>query len=312
MDYLEKSTIPHFPKFDQLNFTHKPIVKKAMEKLPPYSDHNFNGMWAWDINNVIAISQLNNNLIFKLHDYLTDNLFYSFIGTSLVSQTMKALLNTSAEQSNVLNKLKMIPEACLKKVTDPISFTITQDIDNFDYILSADHLATMKGRRLRGKRNFINRYNKKYLSKTKVIDIDLSYKRYQEEIFRLIEEWQMKSSQEKNDTENELMSIKKVFRDIKYLDFHGIGILINNKLEAFSIDEISNNQYGIIHYEKANTDFIGLFAFLKQQSAIRFQSQGVKYINYEQDMGIKNLRKAKKSYNPIHMLKKYIVEIKSE
>ena len=67
--------------------------------------------------------------------------------------------------------------------------------------------------------------------------------------------------------------------------------------------------YGIIHFEKAAVSYVGTSHFLKQQTAIDLQNQGCKYINYEQDLGLPGLRKAKAMCLPIAYLKKYSVSM---
>jgi len=45
-------------------------------------------------------------------------------------------------------------------------------------------------------------------------------------------------------------------------------------------------------------------------SGKHLQEHGIKYFNFEQDLGIANLRKAKRKYKPPFYLKKFIVERK--
>ena len=75
-------------------------------------------------------------------------------------------------------------------------------------------------------------------------------------------------------------------------------------MQAFSIGEKLNPDMAVIHIEKANTEYDGSFAIINQAFASNAWSD-VTYINREEDMGIAGLRKAKESYNPVKMVRKY-------
>ena len=87
------------------------------------------------------------------------------------------------------------------------------------------------------------------------------------------------------------------------------GILkIQNKIIAISVGEIINDTL-FIHIEKANRMFLGAYQMINNEFA-KYYAKDVTYINREEDVGDDGLRKAKLMYNPIKILKKYIVEVK--
>ena len=66
-----------------------------------------------------------------------------------------------------------------------------------------------------------------------------------------------------------------------------------------------------IHFEKSTKKFAlnGAFAAIKKFMASSKDLQAYKYINYEEDMGITNLKMAKEFYRPDFKLKKYFGEV---
>jgi hypothetical protein len=90
------------------------------------------------------------------------------------------------------------------------------------------------------------------------------------------------------------------------LDYKGGAIVIDSKVEAFSIGEPLNEETAVIHFEKANPDIPGLYAAINNLFCRHAWSE-MTYINREQDLGIPGLRKAKRSYNPHHMSNKYVI-----
>ena len=77
---------------------------------------------------------------------------------------------------------------------------------------------------------------------------------------------------------------------------------------GFTIGEKANSEMAIIHIEKGDPDFKGAYTFINKVFAEKYLSD-VKYINREEDLGIEGLRKAKTSYHPVKLERKYIVDI---
>ena len=127
------------------------------------------------------------------------------------------------------------------------------------------------------------------------------------EIISFIEEWNEKkaSNDEYNRVDYELMGIQSVLKNCELLKFQMGGVFIDGKLEAFSIGSYSQaEETAYIHVEKANYEIRGLYAFINQQFLIHAFPQALK-VNREDDMGLEGLRKAKLSYQPINLVKKY-------
>ena len=68
--------------------------------------------------------------------------------------------------------------------------------------------------------------------------------------------------------------------------------------------ELINSNMALIHIEKANPNIRGLYPYINQQFILN-EFKNVEFVNREEDLGIPGLRKAKLSYNPHILLKKY-------
>ena len=62
----------------------------------------------------------------------------------------------------------------------------------------------------------------------------------------------------------------------------------------------------LIHIEKGDTEYDGIFPIINQQYVLH-ECEDVELINREEDMGIEGMRKAKRSYNPVKMIEKYLI-----
>lgn len=299
--------IPNFPTFKKLELQDQGDVNKYTKIYPPYSDYNFVSLYSYNTKEFIEISLLRSNLVVMFQDYITNKPFYSFLGKNNLNETISELLNLS-EENGLEPSLKLIPEfniANNKKLLE--KYDISEDPDNFDYILSVDEIKTLKGNKYGGKRNFVNRFIKNYGEK-EIILLDLTNKEIQTQIEDLFFLWEKTKGQSREETETELTAIRRLLAAAKTFDLIPIGIYHDNKLIAFSIDEMLSDNYSIIHFEKADTNYIGIFQYLKRATARHIDELGGKFINYEQDLGIPGLKQAKQSWNPIYFLKKYTIK----
>lgn len=185
-----------------------------------------------------------------------------------------------------------------------IKFIAKEDRDNFDYIYHVQSLSTLKGKKLDGKRNHINKFRKLHTFKYEEIsDKNIS------DCVDILEKWSI----QRNYFEDEsLIAERKANFDLlnnyKFLNVKGAIIIVDGKPEAFSVGEKLNSNTVVIHVEKANAEINGLYPLINQQFLLNHWN-GIEYVNREQDLGINGLKKAKLSYNPIILLEKFTVEL---
>lgn len=299
---------PTFPEFQSLDLDHKEHIEEFLHTLPPYSDFNFTSLLSWG-DCETKLSKLNDNLVVKFKDYITDEPFYTFIGTNKVHRTIEELLEHSVEK-NLFPKLKLIPEITLKRCPEVRDkFNVEEDRDNFDYIYLLEESKEFKGKKHRAKRNFLNRFRKLYHYSHKIVD--LNNPQIQKEIFDLFEIWQDQKGADKTDTQNELTAIKKLCKFSKALNMIAVGLYIENRLVGFSINEPLPNGFAMNLFEKADTSFEGIFPYLRHIAAIYLSQMDCVFLSHEQDLGIEGLRKSKLSYHPKFFLKKYTISAKN-
>ncbi len=274
----------------------------------PYSDYNFVSLFAWDSDEEVKLSLINDNLVVMFIDYVSGEKFYSFIGSNKVEKTIDTLLAHSKSEK-LSPELKLIPEPVIDLIKHKSKYKIEEDRDSFDYILSVGDLVELKGKRYHPKKNFIQRYKKEYEKVTHVKPLMLSDPKTKAEVLNLFYAWEKSRGKTRSETENELKAIKKLLDHSHLLDLDAIGLFINNELKGFAINEIISDEHGIAHFEKVDVSHVGIFQYLKHESALSFHKKGLKYMNIEQDLGIEGLRKAKEALYPVKFLKKYTVSL---
>ena len=131
--------------------------------------------------------------------------------------------------------------------------------------------------------------------------------KYLPDAMNILQEWQNDSGLASDKTDFEQCS--EALQKIPELALWGTIYYIENEPAGFIIGEALNTDTFCLHFAKASTKYHGIYEFMFNDTAKRLQSQ-YKYLNLEEDMGNKNLRRTKDSYGPELLLKKYRISIK--
>ena len=135
--------IPNFPEYKKLSLDDKDEIENFVRKFPPYSDYNFTSLYCYNVNDKVEVSWLNDNLVVLFQDYTSDELFYSFLGDNLVTETTLTLLDY-ADGVGVKKELRLIPECTRAILNGTPELYTSEDANSFDYILSAFDISTCR------------------------------------------------------------------------------------------------------------------------------------------------------------------------
>lgn len=184
------------------------------------------------------------------------------------------------------------------------------DIDScrghWDYVYDVQELTELRGNRFHKKKNLLGQFIKKY-------DYDYSAMGPEcvEEVLDMQAEW-LKWFEEKSPSPALVAENTSITRVLQHWDqiptLRGAAIRIKGKVVAYTVGEPVGADSVVIHFEKGNTYFKGVYQSINQMF-LEQEAEGIKYVNREQDLGDEGLRKAKLSYNPVFFLKKFQAEI---
>ena len=168
-----------------------------------------------------------------------------------------------------------------------------------------EDLIQLKGRKYHRKRNHIKQFTDKYAYQY----VPLTHE-WIAECLRLETEWcDLRHCDVIPGLASESVATKEALTHFETLGIKGGAILINGKVEAFTLGESLNRETVVIHIEKANPAYEGLYAVINQ-TFLGNEWSGYAYVNREQDLGEEGLRKAEESYFPHHMVNKYTITLK--
>jgi hypothetical protein len=105
----------------------------------------------------------------------------------------------------------------------------------------------------------------------------------------------------------EYRAVRAAFRRFEDFGLLGGVVRVDGCVQAFAIGEALNRDTAVVHFEKAMTEYRGLYQLINQRFCIS-ELDGFRFVNREQDLGIPGLRKAKESYHPHHMVDKYVAK----
>lgn len=178
-----------------------------------------------------------------------------------------------------------------------------------EYVYLQENLANLTGKKFSKKRNHINKFDRQYEGNFEYVKIDSSDSA---ELERVMDVWCEKqdcgpdktSSHEKN-------AILELLNGKGDIDYRGGAIRINGRIEAFALGSQIADDMAVVIFEKADTEFDGIYAKLNQLYSANEWSD-VKYINRQEDMDKPGLRKSKSSYYPEFIVENFVVRKKRE
>lgn len=210
------------------------------------------------------------------------------------------------EDNGMVPLIRLYDERTVQKLTDtfPGRFIITEDRNSFDYVYSIEELTNLSGKKFHAKKNHVNKFRKLYP--------DFKYERMTPdnaaECLALFDSWRENKEFEIDGFDEEREAIVELLSNWKNLDVTGGCLRVDGKMVAFSLGEPLRDDAVVIHLEHADTSYNGAFAMMNQQF-LEHEWQDYKYVNREEDMGLPGMRKAKESYRPVFMVKKYVATL---
>ncbi len=188
-------------------------------------------------------------------------------------------------------------------------FDFEEDHGSYDYIYDIEKMSTLSGKKLAKKRNHVNGFISTYddwhveqLSFDNLLKCrDFLKLWYADRLENSGSHGRESLLAEKNSLFNVLENLDGIMAD-------GLVLFVGKKVAALTIGQrISSHTYDVV-FEKADECVKGAYNMINREFAryIMEKYPDVKYLNRENDLDIEGLRRAKNSYRPAFLLKKYI------
>lgn len=181
-------------------------------------------------------------------------------------------------------------------------FIVTYDDSESDYLYLTEKMASFKGKQYNRHRNHLNQFFSAYNHHAEAIS-----GKNTSMAMAILQAWQNDSGLALNKTDFE--QCREALEKFSALALWGTIYYIDNKPAGFVIGEELNAETFVLHFAKAAKKYHGIYEFMFNDTARRLLPR-YKFLNLEEDMGNKNLRRTKGSYGPEIRLKKYHVCLK--
>jgi len=294
---------PDFPEFRQVELDDEGfLVKLLKQEQPEVSELSFPNIYLWRNSYDFRIAAFAGGVVIRAKDKSGEPFFLPPICVEEPAEAVHAIFSLLLSEG-VSPKLCRVPESMAFEL-EKLGFHIELDRDNSDYVYLSDDLINLSGRKFHRKRNHITQFKSAY---------NYEYSRVTSELIPECVELQNTWCDvrdcfipENRSLAEEHSVVMEAFSVLEPLGLIAGAILINGSVAAFGIGGWLNDDTLVIHFEKANPAYPGLYQVINREFCAD-AARSYRYVNREQDLGDPGLRKAKESYYPHHMVNKYIV-----
>ena len=267
-------------------------------------DHCFATMLVWSHRHPVEIALVEGTVFMR--SFGNAHWWYLYPVGDMPREKAIQLILDDARQNNIKASIYGIDRRgaeFLQSRFDEV-LEIKEDRDGSDYIYLVSDLANLPSKNYQKKRNHCSRFvreNPDY--KFIVMSSENIHRAKQFEA-----DWCLRYDCGRGrDLSSEQRGIMELLDNFESLGLKGAMIETNGEIVAMSIAAEINSRMVDVMVEKAYHDVNGAYAIINRDFAANCFSS-YELINREDDMGAENLRKAKMSYFPYEIRKKYLAQ----
>jgi len=281
-----------FPTFNRFTFKDQELINRYIDTFKPVScEYNFSNLFAWQDAYKTSWSIYHGRLL--IYDGVSQCAFMP-IGEVFCPEEM-AIFSLNMKNEGLSPNISLVTEGYLKKFPDiAIYYTIKEERDYAEYIYDVNSLCDLNGTKLHKKRNLISQFNRSYPD----FEIRPLTDAYRYQALGLAKDLLEMDEKRSETLDQEFDAIQTSFDHFDRLGLEGLVLTLKNKVIAFSVFSQLPNSTFDIQFEKSDADYKGASQVINQETA-RYLKDKCHYFNREQDLGIKGLRQAKMSYEPV-------------
>jgi len=265
------------------------------------SDYSFMNIWAWAEDYGLTWAWSDDCV--WIRQSRPEVLYWAPVGAWSEIDWPTRLPEASGDPTIFIRIPNQLVEIWQTAFTDRAAFE--EERGHWDYVYSVNELVDLKGNRFHKKKNLLNQFIKKY---------DYTYVPFAPELIdqamALQESWCTWRDCESSDVLSaENHAIFRVLNNWCQLNGTlGGALMVDGSMVAYTVAEALTPQSVVIHFEKGDTRFKGVYQAINQMF-LAHSARDFLTVNREQDLNDEGLRKSKLSYNPTELLHKYRVTI---
>ena len=303
---MQNMIIAAFPEFKTLELLDKEIFREFFKEYKPkISELTFTNLFVWRTHYKFQWSIYNDWLVIVSLEGEFGTYAMEPVGPSPRDEVTRVVLEWMREEKKEKNpRIERADERTVSEIEGVQGIIIEPTRDHFYYVYLREDLVNLAGNKYRSKRNHINQLLRTYSYQYSDLAPD-----HIQDCIELQEKWCiLRRCEDDMNLLGEWDAVKEILSSYESLDVQGGVVTIENKVMAFTIGQMLNDDTAVVHIEKADPEIPGLYPVINQQFCEN-NWQDVRFINREQDLGMPGLREAKLSYYPDHMVKKFRITL---
>jgi N-acetylglutamate synthase-like GNAT family acetyltransferase len=284
---------PVFPELKPVGLEDRPVFEDYLRRWPSeVCELDFANIFIWRDSEHPRWTTLNGSLCVLVEPDFEPPYFLPPVGGERVEETIAACLG-------IAQRLSRVPADFVAR--HGAGFKAEEDPGNFDYIYGRTELAELKGKKYDGKRNRIKKFETTFAHQYHYHALtrdDLPG------CTRLLEDWFEEKRNGDPYMQAERLAILRALDSYEAVGLTGAVVKVGGRVEAFTMGGRLTPEMAVIPIEIANPGLVGLAQWINREFVLRAWTD-VAFVNREQDMNVEGLRRAKESYQPVRLVKKY-------
>jgi len=298
--------IPEYPQFGNITLEHAAEVRTFLETIDAeIAEFSFSNLFLFRHAHEYCLSRWKNFLLVSGKGYDQHPYFFPPLGKGNVHEAVKLLV--AYQQDRGLTPVFFpVPGSWLESMFPESNWGKLKDRNQADYVYLREELAVLSGKKFQKRRNRLKKFLREEASGYRYAQLA------DEHLLQCLElaaGWcDIRCSLERPSTYQETEAVKEALIHHRSLGLKGGVILIEERVRAFCLGEPLNKDTFVVHFEKTEPGRTGL-AQVVNRDFCQHSLDGYTYVNREQDLGDPGLRQAKMSYNPVHLVDKYVLTL---
>lgn len=305
------SKFPHFQKFTVSDI---PLYITYYKRLTDaYCDFSLDDLFIWfNYYNNLEICTLNDNIVMRFSNVIdSGKLYYTLMGELKINNTITELMHFIKGQG-ATPQVHYIPELVAMHIAKlgRTNLTIEEDIDNREYIYDVDRLVKLAGRPYENLRRRVH-YFQQHNTNISIHKFDLKKAADRRLINAATTAWVNTKEGQRNDPDMlEVEVIHKHLELARHLSVYAYGILCDDTLVNINIFQVPPQKgWLILNHIKCDYQYKDVFGYAFYSLFTVAREMGLKWVNFEQDLGISGLRTVKTLFHPDRLLHRYTVSL---
>lgn len=296
-------------EFQPIDLPLSPLVRRYMTRYGEDScQHSFAGMFCLKEKYADQVCEQDGRLFVCRKKRCTDGwrTYLAPMGEGSMGGAV-GLLRTDARLHQARICFETVTETAKNAIMNacPGQFEAEERRDYAEYLYTVDKLANLPGSALASRRHDVRTFWRRYTERVSILNMSAESL---DEVRIFQASWMHANLCPETDQQLTLenKAIAACLDNFDALEMSGIMVYVDGVLCGYACGSgLSDGAYDVM-YEKGDRSIPDIYPILNME-LVRRCCDHFRYINREEDLGVEGLRKAKLSYRPDILLKKYIL-----